>query len=1436
MQKNSRPMDHGQSQGFITGNFGKDAKLRLSRSQDSSGFDVYQLENLARKERLIIPRFLFEFLRSKALETIDLLKKEQFEELQVEFKGVTKFRFYHERSSILLKSIDSKEGAQGALTLSVAGLVGMVQLMFDQKLEHGNDVLKRIIAYHRLFKFTFVEGSESLNSSLALRSDVLSQLEDYVPPVGRRANARFIDKGRLLNLEEATLKDPQSNKLAGKKSSQDFEVKNVFKSRLAERDGGKAWKVDYQALFGSSGQALADKQPKVNSGEENQSSESKQKHAWLIPLLSQDLKTTPHHSWRCELSIEESSSMRENFLAKKNDEFFLGFDICDAIYRTSSGKLKTFRFPIYYMQVEVSQSGRTLVMTSVDDKRIFLNHVGLAMLVQTFSDEANPNSGLEKFFNSLHNQRLEFDDRSGRVYLSRKLPCSDHVFEKTRDILLGLPGENGKGGLFSDLNILGIECDVDAIYLYRASSDHAPLQRALELDLKSMQDLADRASERFLKTIPGRILGGVKSYDASKQKNFADTVYAPQYLAPSTRRLVQKLNQSNVVLLEGPPGTGKTHTIMNLLVHGICSGQKILIVSDQSAALHALVEKVEAYLRKMSHGGLADHSLDLFRRSVKLVDSIEGGQSSLGVFCRTLEESLGLTSAQDQASFVSLSKLISRQIGNIDKQISNLKSVIQQIMKQKLSSQSAIESRVSPKSAHETTDKDINTLIEFLKFLDAGSTSKSDLTKAKKLIRTFMLDREYLASAKDFGLYDWFELPSSVTQEHFDRLDQNLGLVVRLLRLKPKSARDLIELLGNNKSPNGRMTKHFVQLWRSMFPADESGFKQSVRTVKAFFSHPAKDHLERIFKILNHQKLLFGLFSKIPEGVWSQLQKIHKGLHPNLESSIPLAVEICRYSIFEVDAKRSKSISIQKLLSNIDSLDQERAQLVHRLLINKLEEIDHRANDSSKGSSSLFNRVAGLVSSLRSNESLEDGYGVWRELQESILDAYPIWLCRKQSVSFLFPCREKLFDLVIVDEATQCRVDDALPLMLRAKKVMVVGDDKQTVLAKDSVIDDYLFKEFNLDEYLRSTQAKGIKGGGSHIFGLVKGIKEASVMLDEHYRCPPDIIDYSNRYVYGSQLRVMKWRKSKMPKSVYIDWSEKNATSSQRLDSGAFKGIEVDMVDRFLKYVTKSIFEIEKETGSRINVETDVALCYFLLKNEPYIKSKKAKFLEDLNRGEEILDGAGAALQGKERPYIFYFWDISRSNVMAFRQGDDPDKRKGELNVLMSRPQKRAYHFLHKSFDQLDHDKASITDYLWNAYRQQSEGEAKVRFTKRSEMPSKHFSPWKRSSGDLIRSIIFKQLQTMNSKPINKEQTQTGIIVGDPRFKVDFALHKSGTSIGVVDLSVFTWHAQCSEDVVDYFFQLKRSDPQIDPVFVWLHELANTQSDAFERLVRKTEV
>ncbi len=340
-------------------------------------------------------------------------------------------------------------------------------------------------------------------------------------------------------------------------------------------------------------------------------------------------------------------------------------------------------------------------------------------------------------------------------------------------------------------------------------------------------------------------------------------------------------------------------------------------------------------------------------------------------------------------------------------------------------------------------------------------------------------------------------------------------------------------------------------------------------------------------------------------------------------------------------------------------------------------------------------------------------------------------------------------------------------------------------------------------------------------------------MLDEHYRCPPDIIEYSNRYVYNSELKVMQWRRLGQPRAMTVDWSERDRPDSAKPENGAFKGIETDMVDRFFSYVEKSIKEIERETGKRINMEQDVALCYFLLKNEPYVKAKKAEFLTRLDRGNDVLDGAGAALQGKERPYIFYLWDISRGNMMAFRQGDDPDKRKGELNVLMSRPKSRSFHYLHKNFDQLDHDKASITDFLWTAWKRQQEGDSKKDFVERVKQPGPAFIPWRRSSGSLMLAILNHLKANGSILPAMKTGTQTGVVVGDPRFKVDVVVNHEGASIGVIDLCGFDWHENCADDVIDYYFQLKRAEPKIRPVFLFMHELADERSRAFMRLLAR---
>jgi hypothetical protein len=1416
-------------------NIGRDGKLRLKRKRDGFGFDVYILENITKKEILFIPRFLFEFFRGGLVNASQQIEKGEFTEVSIEFKGKVKLRIESTKSfGPRIVAVDDREGAKGFITLSGNILKGLIELVHDGRIGHGSDVLKRILAYHKLFKFTFVEGSESLNSNLALRTDVLSQVEDYVPPVGRRSGRA---SSALLHgsVDEALAPSSLSSSPHTKDKSPS-EAK-IFKSRLAERDGGKAWKVDYQALFSGSQGRSVERQPKVNSGEESKK-EGSPRHAWLIQLLSQEVKSLKSSSWRCEMSIDEMSLMRESFFEGGDSEFFLGFDICDAIYKTGSGKLKTFRFPLYYLSVDIQQSGRTLILKPLENARFYLNHLALATLVEAFTTESQPETGIENFFKALLEQNIEVDGRLGRIYLSRVLPCSETIFERTRDVLLGLPGENGKGGLLSDLEVLGIECDTDAVFLYKSSRDTNPLQRSLELDLAGMQDVAERSTERFIKTIPGKLLG---SSTPSKQsrKPFCKTSFVPQFLPPSTRKLLDRLNHNDIVLLEGPPGTGKTHTIMNLLIHAICSGQRILIVSDQEAALHALTEKVEGYLLKGDDNHGRD-AVQLWKQSVRILDRLQGGYSDLSTFCRTIDECLGLSQLKDMEFAPDDSPRIMSRIESIDREVSKVKQVITKLMHLRLGPDVDMRKRVSPKRGHETTTQDIEAFVAFLRFMGGGSDrldkkSVNQSKVARRMLRQFMLGREYLTKNVDANLYQWFELSDSQSKAEFERLDQASQMISKLIKMSPKSVEQLKKSF-DLAAPASRLHKHFVDLWMDLFPPTEGGVSQALRVISSLFHHPAKTHLKALLTIIRDQRTLMENATIVGPGVWRQLQKIHHALAPDYTGAIPLAVEVCRFttsSSFASGSFASQAISIQECLETLETLEKKRTDLVKDLLIARLKQVLNVVLTSKEGVGSLANQLSSMLQGLKSSDTLDSGIGVWREFQEKLFAAFPIWLCRKQAVSFLFPCREKLFDLVIVDEATQCRVDDALPLMFRSKKVMVVGDDKQTVLAKNSVIDDYLFKEFNLDEHLRGTQARGIKGGGSHIFGLVKGIKEASVMLDEHYRCPPDIIEYSNKYVYNSDLRIMKWRRLDEPKSVVIDWSEKSKPESQRHESGAYKGLETDMIDRFFDFVYKSILEIESRTKKRINVETDVALCYFLLKNDPYVKAHKSKFLQRLDRGSDVLDGAGAALQGKERPYIFYYWDISRANMMAFRQGDDPDKRKGELNVLMSRPQKQAFHFLHKYFDSLDHDKASIADYLWKTWQRQSEGDAKVEYSPRIARPGPVFIPWRRSSGQLMTAILQELARVGHGIKLSPKDIQTSVVVGDPRLKVDVVINRPSVSLGIVDLSAFEWHERCADDVVDYYFQLQRADPKISPVFIWMHELADSRSRGFIRLLSR---
>ena len=1109
-----------------------------------------------------------------------------------------------------------------------------------------------------------------------------------------------------------------------------------------------------------------------------------------MPLSAYEVKKFATPSFQCKLNTDAFSEfLRFIMSSDRRGEFLLGFEIVDCVFKHNKA-LKSFKFPLYYMKVVIRESGKEIIVNPTEDGLFYLNHLALAYLADHFSKRKSVDS-IGTFFNTLLAQYLNVKDQSTRIYLARMLPIHEEIFTQVRKILFGSPEEAGNGGILFDLTTIGAEIDLNSVLLYRGIKEKTMVASSLENDLESILQIAHEYPQRFYDSKLGNFLSPETSSAAKDLA--ASTVFIPSALSKTFRVLIKKLDEHNFVLLEGPPGTGKTHSILQLLIHYICTGRKILVISEQQSAIQALMEKLRNDI--FDKHDYTDHIDNVLSQGIKVVDTIPTSDTSMSSWSKSLKQMLVATQEIEEHT---AAKDYEDQIKQIDNSIAELQTKLDARLKDNLAT----------RRYYETTEKDIQSILSFMRF--------SGLSKANKHKHNAQLIHEFIKLRKKLRklpkMYNYFSM-SHKTSSQQQELVVTRQYINKLLRTKPirRHKFDLIHLC-MQQTP---IVKFIQSRWEKNFSEKKPKWLRVLIAIKAFLSYPIAKELKFFQRLLNNH---LTLLQKADHHIILQLNKIHQHLN-TADESCCLA-----YEIFTKDMSKftKKKESINDILLAIDDQQKQRNELVKMQLIAKLQEIASNAHLASRNQPSPMTIINSLIEGLANYASLEMAMPVLNDLREKLAQTFPVWICRKQAVSFLFPCAENIFDLVIVDEATQCRVDDALPLLFRASKLLVVGDDKQTVLAKNSALDDYLFAEFGLDEHLRMTQGQALKGGGSNIFGLIKQIKQASVMLDEHYRCPPDIISFSNRYVYHNALKTMQWGKKN---SVSIDYSESDASSNVKATRGAYKGIETEMIDRFFTFVEKSIRKIEREEKRKVCIETEVALCYFLLKNEPYIKAKKHEWLRKLNRGNDVLDGAGAALQGKERDYIFYLWDVSKGNMLAFRQGDEEDKRKGELNVLMSRPKKRAYHYLHKDFDKLNHSRSTICDYLWSTYLAHMRQKTKRVLRPRTSPPSPNFSPWRRYSGQLLEKIMRENIS------IDASQSFYSVNIGDSSFCVDLILSNADAkNIGIVDLARFVEEDGAAKAVIDYYFQLQRATPSITPYFVFIRDLAHNSAKEVQDL------
>lgn len=141
---------------------------------------------------------------------------------------------------------------------------------------------------------------------------------------------------------------------------------------------------------------------------------------------------------------------------------------------------------------------------------------------------------------------------------------------------------------------------------------------------------------------------------------------------------------------------------------------------------------------------------------------------------------------------------------------------------------------------------------------------------------------------------------------------------------------------------------------------------------------------------------------------------------------------------------------------------------------------------------------------------------VRRFADHGLLDVVPVWLLSPETMAILFP-REPLFDLVIFDEASQCTVESGFPVLLRAKRVVIAGDEKQMPPSAYFALgsgddDDEQPAEDESEQQLRDMLS------AESLLTLAR-TRVAHAGLNWHYRCRDEaLIAFSNHSMYHGEL------------------------------------------------------------------------------------------------------------------------------------------------------------------------------------------------------------------------------------------------------------------------------------------------------------------------------
>ena len=769
----------------------------------------------------------------------------------------------------------------------------------------------------------------------------------------------------------------------------------------------------------------------------------------------------------------------------------------------------------------------------------------------------------------------------------------------------------------------------------------------------------------------------LKSEDESAIENesgntyFDGEVLSPVALDPSQENVLQQLKQHNTLIIQGPPGTGKSQSLTAIITQALLNKKKVLVVCEKRTAMEVLYNN----LKKQN-----------LQHLCVLVDDVYSDRKNIVEHVRTIIEQTEQTPTRFRANeyeltrskFLSLQEEINHRINFTNSEIFGDDNWMELLSRSYLLNQD------------ETLLAYANSINKTVRNSDYAFTYEEFISLAEK-IKT--INELFFKVDKEAFVFDEINYNSYLNDTNSENLateivyTSDIEAMLHGIFIMP-----CIKEYGNDYDIQDGFTAFKVSLFSifsnkyKIIKAKQQDTKNELKTLLGLLertkinSHDLSEkdieqkisnaipklikieteidkyhnQLEHLPDYFNYKKYLLQQDTK-PQAIINALVKTGNDnwllifetyylnqtiLKTALENGIKDDVQKLYDELLQTD-KQFK----QKLSEKISALWNETIQ--NSIKTKDLTEIKYLYNQRK-------NKQFASKNSLR--KIIHQDFDFFTTL-------FPVLMVNPTVCTSILPLQENLFDFIILDEASQLRLEDTYTSLLRGKTKIISGD-KHQMPPSNFFGNDVLFWNENEEE----TTAEDFLAESKSLLEYADDANYKSSYLDYHYRSlHPDLIQFSNHAFYQSRLIPLPEKQPyqavhyKNVEGIYADGTNQK---------------EAEEIVNFIFTMEKTNDEYPGIGIATFNIFQRNLIFDKLYEHAYADKEKNEKLQALLNKGLFVKNLEN--IQGDERDVMILSTTFGKDEAGKFRQFFGPlTQEKGYqlLNVIITRAKHSLYVF-----------------------------------------------------------------------------------------------------------------------------------------------------------------